>query len=95
MTKLHSVNDCVLGKMETLACVSVSTPSSRPSYVADEPEDEFIVTRIGSSLCYIIPGFDVLSVELCHMRIAGNVEGTGPIYVINCSIKIAPTFTLK
>ena len=60
----------------------MSAPSARPSYVGDQPEDEFTVLSIGSPFHYIIPGFDVLSVELCQIRIAGNMQGTGPIYDI-------------
>ena len=68
--------------MTSLTCVSVSTPSARPSYIAGEAEDEFVVINIGSPFRYIIPRFDVLSVELCQMRIAGNAHGTGPVYDI-------------
>ena len=65
-----------------MACVSVTTPASRPSYEADEPEDEFYVMGASSPFNYIIPGFDVLSVNLRPIRISGDVQGTGPVYDI-------------
>lgn len=66
--------------VNSLACVTVSTPSTRPSYVEDEPDDEFVVLRIGSPFRYIIHGFDVLIVELQQMRIAVEMQGIGLTY---------------
>ena len=58
--------------------------SARPSYVGDQAADEFTVLSIGSPFHYIIPSFDVLSVELCQIRIVGMQEKdrTGSIYDI-------------
>ena len=63
-----------------MACVSVTAPASRPSYVVDEPEEEFYVMSAGSPF---IHGFDMLSVNLRHIRICGDVQGTGHIFVRN------------
>ena len=66
-------------RASSLSSVLVSTPFARPSYVAGEAEDEFVVINISSPFRYIIPRFDVLSVELCQIRIASNAHGTGPV----------------
>ena len=50
--------------------------------MADEPEDEFYVLSAGSPFDFIIPGFDVLSVNLRPIRISGDAQGTGPVYDI-------------
>ena len=63
-------------------CVSVTEPASRPSYVADEPDDVFYVLSAGLPFNFIIPGFDVLSVSLRRVRISGDAQETSPVYDI-------------
>lgn len=67
-----------------LSCVSVSDPSSRPSYGADDNEidDMFWVLHVGPSFKYVIPSFDVLTVELRHIRVGGDSNGAGQVYDI-------------
>ena len=40
----------------------------------NEPEDVFDVTAVGPPFQYVIPGFEVLAVELRQMRILGVLD---------------------
>ena len=42
-------------------CVSVSDPVSRPSFVANEPEDVFYVLNAGLPFNFMIPGLMFLA----------------------------------
>lgn len=57
-----------------MACVSVTEPASRPSYVADELDDVFYVLSAGLLFNFIIASFDVQSVNLCPVRMSGYTQ---------------------
>ena len=66
-----------------LSSVSVAPITLRPSYIpgtADNPGDVFDVLTISVPFQYIIPSFDVLSVELRQMKITVTVDGVDSNY---------------
>lgn len=61
-----------------LYAVTVVPLAERPSYVVgseSDPDDVFDVIAVGPPFQYIIPGFDVLAVELRQMHILGILDG--------------------
>ena len=79
-----SMSDLSLVSVMALSSVRLVPLKSRPTYnEADDelPDDIFYVLSVGPPFLYVIPTFDVLSVELRQMRIHGVTEqGESHIY---------------
>lgn len=66
-----------------LSCVSFAPLPSRPSYKPgdeDEPNDVFVVLKMGPPFRYVIPTFDVLAVTLLQIHIRGECDGEPKLY---------------
>ena len=66
-----------------LSCVSFAPLSSRPFYKPgdeDEPNDVFVVLKMGTLFRYVIPTFDVLAVALQQIQIRGECDGEPKLY---------------
>jgi hypothetical protein len=65
-------------------CVSWAPTQSRPSYDPSgesQVNDCFCVVSLGAPFKYVIPSFDVLEVEIRHMRVKGyNKDGEEESY---------------
>lgn len=64
----------------TLSALSATPLLSRPSYIQgmeDDREDIFDVVSVGLVFKYIIPSFDVLTLDLRHMKIVGQHQISG------------------
>ena len=72
-----------------LSCVSYAPlrlrPTYKPTYKPEdetEPNDIFVVIRLGDLFRYVIPPFDILFVSLRQMRIKGDCDEVRKVYDI-------------
>ena len=80
----------------SLSAVSAAPLHNRPGYVQgieDDQDDVFDVVSVSPPFKYVIPTFDVLTVELRHMTIIGQHISSGDKARYDLLIRSDPSLT--